>query len=190
MANALAIAAVGNHGVVGVNDADDARYQRYVGAFQVSGVAGAVHTLMMAQGVEAGLPPSAASVTEYIPATILDLAVTDYSERDHMPNFNQVLAQLRSERDRAEREVQRLDEAIRVLGQMDRGSRRDGRSARGRFSAATRARMVAAQRARRAKEKRSQAAKPRKMSAAARRKIAAAQRARWARQKAEQKKAA
>lgn len=107
-----------------------------------------------------------------------------------MPNFNRVLAQLRSERDRAEREIERLEEAIRVLGQMDRGSRPGGRSARGRFSAAIRARMAAAQRARRAKEKRGQGAKPRIMSAAARRRIAAAQRARWARQKAEQKKAA
>lgn len=111
-----------------------------------------------------------------------------------MPNLSGVLAQLRSERDRAEGEIQRLDEAIRILGQLERGGHADGRGngrpERSRFSAATRARMAAAQRARWAKAKRSQAARPRIMSAAARRRMAAAQRARWARQKSEQRKAA
>ena len=110
-----------------------------------------------------------------------------------MPNFTRVLAQLRSERERAEGEIQRLEEAIRILRQLEVGgstSRRNGRPARSRFSAATRARMAAAQRARWAKLKRSHASRPRIMSAAARRRIAAAQRVRWARQKAEQRKAA
>jgi hypothetical protein len=111
-----------------------------------------------------------------------------------MPNLSGVLAQLRSERDRAEGDIQRLDEAIRILRQLEGGGHADGRSnnrgGRSRFSAATRARMAAAQRARWAKVKRGQAARPRIMSAAARRRIAAAQRARWARQKAEQRKAA
>ena len=111
-----------------------------------------------------------------------------------MPNLSGVLAQLRSERDRAEGEIQRLDEAIRILRQLEGVGHADGRGygrpARSRFSAATRARMAAAQRARWAKVKRGQAARPRIMSAAARRRIAAAQRARWARQKAEQRKAA
>lgn len=111
-----------------------------------------------------------------------------------MPNFSRVLAQLRSERDRAEGEIQRLEEAIRILRQLEGGGhangRGNGRPARSHFSTATRARMAAAQRARWAKARRSRASRPRIMSAAARRKIAAAQRARWARQKAEQKKAA
>ena len=108
-----------------------------------------------------------------------------------MPNLNRVLAQLRLERDRAEREVQRLEEAIGVLERLDGNpSRRGAGTKRGRFSAATRARMAAAQRARWARRKSAQNSKPRFMSAATRRKIAAAQRARWARQKAEDKKAA
>jgi hypothetical protein len=110
-----------------------------------------------------------------------------------MPSLSGVLAQLRSERDRAEGEIQRLDEAIRILRHLERGGHADGRGngrpARNRFSAATRARMAAAQRARWAKVKRRQASKPRVM-AAARRRMAAAQRARWARHKAEQRKAA
>lgn len=107
-----------------------------------------------------------------------------------MANFNRVLAQLRSERDRAEQEVQRLDEAIRTLEQLEGGARnrRGPHAGRGRFSAATRARMAAAQRARWARIK--QGSKARVMSAASRRRIAAAQRARWARKKAEQQKAA
>jgi len=111
-----------------------------------------------------------------------------------MPNLNRVLTQLRLERDRAEREVQRLEEAIGVLERLDgdatRASRRGAGTRRGRLSVATRARMAAAQRARWARRKSAQSSKPRVMSAAARRKIAAAQRARWARQKAEEKKAA
>lgn len=111
-----------------------------------------------------------------------------------MPKFAQVLAQLRSERDRAERELDRLQDAIRVLEELEgRGERADGKaggSRRGRFSAAARARMAAAQRARWARAKQPSTAKPRVMSAAARRKIAAAQRARWARQRAAEKNAA
>lgn len=111
-----------------------------------------------------------------------------------MPNLAQVVAQLRSERERAQRELDKLQNAIRVLQQLEAGGGRAGRKAgasrRGRFSAVARARMAAAQRARWARVKRSPAGKPRVMSAAARRKIAAAQRARWARQKAAQKSAA
>ncbi len=100
-----------------------------------------------------------------------------------MPNFVRVLAQLRSQRNRARQEIQRLEEAIDILEQLN-GAGRRGRPARGQVSAVTRARMAAAQRARWARRK------PRVMSAAARRKIAAAQRARWARQKGEPKKVA
>jgi hypothetical protein len=110
-----------------------------------------------------------------------------------MSNFNGVLVQLRSERDRAEQEIQRLEEAIRILARLDgagRGASRRGRGLARRVSPATRARMAAAQRARWAKRATARLSRPRTMSLAARRRIAAAQRARWARQRAAQKKAA
>lgn len=115
-----------------------------------------------------------------------------------MPNFTRVLAQLRSERDRAERELERLDEAIRTIqhlnGTSRGGIRRAGRKMRSRtVSAAAQARMAAAQKARRAKENGRKVPKPRHMSAAARRRIAAAQKARWAKlrvQQGKEKKAA
>lgn len=110
-----------------------------------------------------------------------------------MPNLHRVIAQLRLERDRAEREVQRLEEAIHVLERLDRRGKTETRGNSGtaqHVSDATRARMAAAQRARWARRKAAQNSKPRVLSATARRKIAAAQRARWARQKAEQTKAA
>ena len=111
-----------------------------------------------------------------------------------MSNFDGVLAQLRSERDRAEQEIERLEEAIRILARLDGAGRGaahlGGASTQRRVSAATRARMAAAQRARWAKRKTARLSRPRTMSLAARRRIAAAQRARWARQRAGQKKAA
>lgn len=110
-----------------------------------------------------------------------------------MPNVTQVLAELRAERNHAQQELQNLDEAIRVIhnlnGSRD-GARRGKRMTRT-LSAAGRARIAAAQRARWAKVHQAHNSKPkRKMSLAARKKIAAAQRARWAKQRAGQKKAA
>ncbi len=111
-----------------------------------------------------------------------------------MPNFNQVLAELRAERDRARKEMQKLDEAIRVIQDLHRGARggaRSGKRTTRRISVAGRARIAAAQRARWAKVHQAQGSKPkRRMSQAARKKIAAAQRARWAKQKADQKSTA
>ena len=91
-------------------------------------------------------------------------------------NLSTVVKQLRSERDRAERELERLDNAIAALDHLGgRGNGRRsaatirGRSARPRFSPAARARMAAAQRARWAKIKQNKPARARrKMSAAAR----------------------
>jgi hypothetical protein len=102
-----------------------------------------------------------------------------------------VIQTLKSERDRLQKDVNRLNAAINALG----GSSSTGRitaSNRRTLSVAARARIAAAQRARWAKVRGqrgkaaqktnvvSMPAKKKTMSAAARRKIAAAQRARWA----------
>jgi hypothetical protein len=115
-----------------------------------------------------------------------------------MANLNRALQDLRQERSRAGREVERLDEAISVLegltarNHAGRPARR-GRTARmgrprHRMSAAGRRKIAAAQRARwaRLKAKRLHGAKHR-ASAAARNRMAAAQRARWAQIRAEKK---
>ena len=102
-----------------------------------------------------------------------------------MANLASVLQQLEVERDRAAKQVERLDAAIAALN----GASGKRTGTRGGMSAAARARIAAAQRARWAKVKRNggsaakvvKTPKRRVMSAAARRKIAAAQRARWAR---------
>jgi len=108
-----------------------------------------------------------------------------------MANLAGVVQQLRRERDRAARTVERLDAALAALVGVGRrtGTKR-------RISAAGRARIAAAQRARWAKarknggQKKSVVRTPKRktMSAAARRKIAAAQKARWAKGKKAQKK--
>jgi len=112
-----------------------------------------------------------------------------------MANLADVVRQLRRERDRAAKTVERLDAALAALSGSSNAKRAGTRS---RLSAAARARIAAAQRARWAKvranggQKRNVIAMPKKktMSAAARRKIAAAQKARWAKIKAAQKKTA
>ncbi len=78
-----------------------------------------------------------------------------------MANLANVVQQLRRERDQAQRRMEQLDEALRVLGGLG-GSRRIGRT------------RISGNR--------------RTMSAAARKRIAAAQRARWAKWKAAHKK--
>ena len=80
-----------------------------------------------------------------------------------MSNLVRVVAQLRKQRDEAQRQVEQLDQALAALGSLD-GLRSRGRSPQ----AAGR--------------------KGRTMSAAARKRIAAAQRVRWAKWKAAQKK--
>jgi len=104
-----------------------------------------------------------------------------------MANFTELLRELEQERSR-------LDQAIRVIGDLVAGAA-ETRTERPRrtVSAAARRKMAAAQRARWAKAKGatpSTSTPVRTMSRAARNKIAAAQRARWAKTRAQQKKAA
>jgi hypothetical protein len=80
-----------------------------------------------------------------------------------MSNLVKVVAQLRKQRDDAQKRVEQLDQALAALGSLD-GLRARDRSPK------------------------TIARKRRTMSAAARRKIAAAQRARWAKWKAAQRK--
>jgi hypothetical protein len=80
-----------------------------------------------------------------------------------MSNLVKVVAQLRKQRDEAQRQVEQLDQALAALGSIDGLRLRGGRPQK-------------------------VGSKGRTMSAAARRRIAAAQRARWAKWKAAQKK--
>jgi hypothetical protein len=90
-----------------------------------------------------------------------------------MKHMSVVVQQLRRERERAQSQVQRIDEALAALGSGSNGSSRT-------MSAAGRRKISLAQKARWAKHK----AKPKRtISAAGRRRIAAAQRARWAKVK-------
>ena len=73
-----------------------------------------------------------------------------------MADLTKALGQLREERNRTQRQLKRLDEAILVLGQVVSGSDRGQKN--GRHA-------------------------PRKLSVAARRRIAEAQKARWAKWK-------
>lgn len=72
-----------------------------------------------------------------------------------MPKLAQVLAQLRSQRARLDKEISQIDQAIRALSRVGDGasgrSRGAGRRRRSRLSAAARGRIAAAQRARWAK---------------------------------------
>jgi len=69
-----------------------------------------------------------------------------------MANLTTITRQLRDERNRVQRELERLDAAISALARLD--SRGAGRRPRRRMSAAARRRIAAAQRARWAKLKR------------------------------------
>jgi hypothetical protein len=98
-----------------------------------------------------------------------------------MGNLSVVVMQLRKERERVQKEAQRIDAALAALG----GVSSDGSSRQLTMSAAARRKISLAQKARWAKQR----AKPKRTtSAAGRRRIAAAQRARWA--KVREKKAA
>ena len=101
-----------------------------------------------------------------------------------MANLAELLKELQQERSR-------LDEAIRVIGELVTGNHAGAGSTKRTFSMAARRKMAAAQRARWAKAKGAKASPPvRTMSQAARKKIAAAQRERWAKVRAQEKKAA
>ena len=107
-----------------------------------------------------------------------------------------VLQTLKSERDRAQRELNKLNAAIKALGGST-GGRVSTATTHPTLSAAARARIAAAQRARWAKvraksgQKQNVVSMPKRkrktLSASARRKIAAAQRARWAKIKGSKK---
>ncbi len=79
-----------------------------------------------------------------------------------MANLSKLVNHLRDERGRVAKELERLDEAIALLGKLD------GRGARGRGRTGVK----------------------RRLSAAARRRIAQAQKERWAKWKQQQKKGA
>jgi len=101
-----------------------------------------------------------------------------------MGNLSVVVRQLRTERERAQNEVHRIDAALSALGSASSNGSNRGRHT---MSAAARRKISLAQKARWAKQK----AKPRRtMSAAGRKRVAAAQHARWAKVKSQQKKAA
>jgi hypothetical protein len=85
-----------------------------------------------------------------------------------------VVQQLRKERERAQKQVQRIDAALAALGSVNSNGTRT-------MSAAARRRISLAQKARWEKHR---TAKPKRtISAAGRKRIAAAQRARWAKVK-------
>jgi hypothetical protein len=104
-----------------------------------------------------------------------------------MGHLSIVVQQLKKERERVHKEVQRIDAALAALGSVSS----NGASRSHTISAAARRRISLAQKVRWAKQKANgQLAKPKRtISAAGRRRIAAAQRARWARVKREKKAA-
>jgi hypothetical protein len=117
-----------------------------------------------------------------------------------MERFNNALQELRAERNRAQLQVEKLDEAILMIESLNglATSRNVIRPKRV-ISTASRRKMALAQKARWANVKKEskpiaapKTSSPVKhtMSAASRRKIAAAQRARWAKIRSGQKKAA
>jgi hypothetical protein len=93
-----------------------------------------------------------------------------------MVNLSAVVQDLKKERERAHKEVQRIDAALAALGSLSP----NGSARRRAMSAAARRKISAAQKLRWAKQK----ARPKRtISPAGRRRIAAAQRARWAKAK-------
>jgi hypothetical protein len=118
-----------------------------------------------------------------------------------MGNLNNALQELRAERNQAQLQVEKLDQAISVIESLNgSGTSQNANQPTRIISAASRRKMAQAQKARWARARKelqpAESAKTtgsvpvkRTMSAAARRKIAAFQRARWAKIK-QQKKAA
>src|SRR5207245_9872640 len=93
-----------------------------------------------------------------------------------MTRMSRVVQQLKVERARAQKQVQRIDAALAALGSVSS----NGASRQHPMSASARRKISLAQKARWAKQK----SRPKRtISAAGRRRIAAAQRARWAKQK-------
>jgi hypothetical protein len=96
-----------------------------------------------------------------------------------MADVSSILRQLKTERDRVEKQLSGLNAALTAFAGVYSGSAINGKR---HISAAGRKRIAAAQRARWAKVKgEAKGATPKRtMSASSRRKIAAAQRRRWA----------
>jgi hypothetical protein len=105
-----------------------------------------------------------------------------------MTNLSSVVSQLRDERTQVQGQLERLDQAISLLGNLSNGSR-STRGGRRNMSPSARKRIADAQKARWAKwqqqhsQNNRETAPKRVVSIASRRKMAAAQRARWARPK-------
>jgi hypothetical protein len=100
-----------------------------------------------------------------------------------MGNLSVVVMQLKKERERVQKEAQRIDAALAALGSVSANSSSHLRT----MSTAARRKISLAQKARWAKQR---APRPKRtISAAGRRRIAAAQRARWAKVKRESKAA-
>ncbi len=99
-----------------------------------------------------------------------------------MGNLSIVVQQLRRERERAQKEVHRIDAALTALGSLSVNVSKHGRRT---LSAAARRKISLAQKKRWLKLKSgAQPTRPKRaVSAASRRKMAAAQRARWAAQR-------
>lgn len=113
----------------------------------------------------------------------MDPVVIKIYEGETMANLAEVLKELQQDRSR-------LDEAIRVIGELVTGNHAGAKRTKRRLSRAARERMAAAQRARWAKARGAKVSPPaRTISQAARKRIAAAQRARWAKAKAQNKAA-
>ena len=101
-----------------------------------------------------------------------------------MGTVSSIIAQLKQERDRVERQLTGLNAALTAFAGVYSGSAINGKR---RISAAGRKRIAAAQRARWAKVRGKAKVATRTMSASSRRKIAAAQRRRWAKVRAANK---
>src|SRR5260370_12921857 len=99
-----------------------------------------------------------------------------------MNSLTTVVQQLRKERERAQREVHRIDAALTALGNLSVNGSKHGRRT---LSAAARRKISLAQKKRWSKLKASgPSGKPKRtISAASRRRMAAGQRARWAKVK-------
>jgi hypothetical protein len=105
-----------------------------------------------------------------------------------MTNLSSVVSQLRDQRTQVQGQLERLDQAILLLGNLSNGSRSTRGGTRN-MSPSARKRIADAQKARWAKwhqqhgQNNRETAPKRVVSIASRRKMAAAQRARWARPK-------
>jgi hypothetical protein len=105
-----------------------------------------------------------------------------------MTSLSSVVSLLRNERTQVQAQLERLDQAISLLGNLSNGSRSTPSGTRN-MSASARKRIAAAQKARWAKwheqhgQNNRETTPKRVDSIASRRKMAAAQRARWANRK-------